>query len=62
MSTVVVESPFRHALSELRQLVREATALGTAFRLSGASVVITFPEPFPRSLRAPCVNIGIAAG
>jgi DNA polymerase I-like protein with 3'-5' exonuclease and polymerase domains len=32
--------------------VREATALGAAFRLSGASVVITFPEPFPSSLRA----------
>ena len=52
MSAVVVEHPFRHALTELRQLVCEATALGTAFRLSGASVVITFPEPFPNSLRA----------
>src|SRR6516165_4150112 len=39
-------------VTELRQLVCEATALGTAFRLSGASVVITFPEPFPNSLRA----------
>ena len=53
MSAVAVEHPsFRHALCELRQLVREATALGAAFRLSGASVVITFPEPFPSSLRA----------
>src|SRR6516162_7703139 len=53
MSAVVVQHPsFRHALCELHQLVREATALGAAFRLSGASVVITFPEPFPNSLRA----------
>ena len=52
MSAVVVEHPsFRHALAELRQLVREAAALGATFRLSGASVLITFPEPFPSSLR-----------
>ena len=62
MSAVVVEHPFRHTLTELRQLVCEATALGVTFRISGASVIVAFPEPFPRSLRAPCVNIGIAAG
>ena len=45
-----VEHPsFRHALCELRQLVREATALGAAFRLSGASVVITVSELVARS-------------
>ena len=52
MSAVVVEHPFRHALTELRQLVCEATALGVTFRISGASVIVAFPEPFPRSLRA----------
>ena len=51
MTAAVVEPSFRHALTELRQLVREANVLGAAFRLSGASVDITFPEPFPGSLR-----------
>jgi len=52
MSAVVVGHPsFRHALGELRQLVREATALGAAFRISGAETVITFPALFPSALR-----------
>jgi DNA polymerase I-like protein with 3'-5' exonuclease and polymerase domains len=52
VSAAVVQHPsFRHALTELRRLVCEAVALGTTFRLSGASVVIGFPEIFPDSLR-----------
>jgi hypothetical protein len=52
MSAAVVQHPsFRHALTELRQLVREAVALGTNFRISGAAVDIIFPATFPDPLR-----------
>jgi len=52
MSAAVVAHPsFRHAWLELRQLVREAVALGATFRISGADIVIDTPESFPMRLR-----------
>jgi DNA polymerase I-like protein with 3'-5' exonuclease and polymerase domains len=53
MSAAVEQSQtFDATLSDLRQLVHEAGTLGATFRLSGASVAMTFPESFPVQIQA----------
>ena len=44
------EDPARH-VRQLRELVRQATALGAQFRFAGAEIDISYPEAFPASLR-----------
>jgi DNA polymerase-1 len=54
MSAIVV--PLRpspeNELRGLRQMVREANALGVKFTISGADIVLDIPDPFPASLCA----------
>jgi DNA polymerase I-like protein with 3'-5' exonuclease and polymerase domains len=53
MSAVVVPHPsFRQAVAELRQLVREAHALGGKFYIHGAEICVDVPPCFPAALRA----------